>query len=327
MIKKSISTVVTAAAIAFAATFSLGAAAAEDEKLIVVIFPHAESPFIQNLAKVVELEAEKLGWRSVLRTSTESSDIEEFNRLVQDAPAAGADAMVIQSMEIATVAQSAKRAMEQGVPVIHVNLDLPSPEDGAFLTVMGVAQRAGMEGVGRALGERVNGQAKIVYLAGTSGYHSGERGEGCVAGVKATNPGAVFLGEAPTRWTRESAFDTMMDLIQRFPDLNVVGSASDEIALGGVEALKRTGMLAGVVVGGFDANPNALAAIRAGELTSTVSIGTFEMGIESVKLIKQALEGGETDIEPFMLLPPRIVTPDNIDEFLQAYVDYGIGLE
>ena len=47
-------------------------------------------------------------------------------------------------------------------------------------------------------------------------------------------------------------------------------TGNDEMALGAVAALKEAGRLASVTVGGFDGSPDAVTAVAAGELVSTV---------------------------------------------------------
>ena len=62
----------------------------------------------------------------------------------------------------------------------------------------------------------------------------------------------------------------MQSLLQAHPDIIGVISGNDEMALGAVAALKEAGKLASVKVGGFDGSPDAVAAIKAGELQYTV---------------------------------------------------------
>lgn len=311
----------------------VGVAAEKDEDVLIgIIFPHPESPFIQNMLKSVTIASEKYGWKAILRTPSTSEEIERFNTLIQDL-AIRCDALVIQSMEIGSAAAYSKRAMDDGVFVVHTNWDQASPIEGAFLTVMGVSQFGGGEAVGKELGKMAPAGSKGVYLGGTPGYHSTERGNGFEAGFTSTNQGGVVLGQANTQWTRETGYDAMMDLLQRFPDLNVVYGAADEIALGAIEALRHAGRLEDVLVGGFDANPNAVMAIKMGDLTASVSIAPLEMAVESVRVIKAAMEAKKYGFEdllgipPVTIIPPIVVTKENADAFLQKYIDFGIPVE
>ena len=62
-------------------------------------------------------------------------------------------------------------------------------------------------------------------------------------------------------------------------------SGNDEMALGAVAALKEAGKLSQVKVGGFDGSPDAVEAIKAGELQYTV---LQPVAVFSQKAVEQA---------------------------------------
>jgi erythritol transport system substrate-binding protein len=62
----------------------------------------------------------------------------------------------------------------------------------------------------------------------------------------------------------------MQSMLQAHPDIIGMISGNDEIALGAIAALKTSGKLSSVKVGGFDGSPDAVAAIKAGDLQYTV---------------------------------------------------------
>ena len=59
-------------------------------------------------------------------------------------------------------------------------------------------------------------------------------------------------------------------MLQANPDIIGVISGNDEMALGAIAALKEAGKLASIKVGGFDGSPDAVAAVKAGEMQYTV---------------------------------------------------------
>jgi len=79
-------------------------------------------------------------------------------------------------------------------------------------------------------------------------------------------------------WSQQQARDKMLVLLRRYPQAVAIWSASDGMALGALEAVKRSGKQPGkdLVIGGFDWEPRALEAIREGELV--VSLGRHFMG-------------------------------------------------
>jgi ABC-type sugar transport system substrate-binding protein len=298
-----------------------------EKKLIGVLMPHPESPFVINLVEAVRIEGRKQGWTVIAQTPAKVTDVEQFNILIEDMTEAGVNALIMQSMDIGSAATYAKKAMEAGVWTIHTNWDQPSPIEGAFLTVMGVKNHDGAKAVAVELAKMVPPDAKAVYIGGSPGWHDTQRETGFEDGLKEVSPNIEVLGKTNTMWTRETAFTAMNDMLQRFPKIDLVYGASDEIALGAIEALKAAGRLEGTVVGGYDANPNAIQSILAGELTATVSIAPLEMAIESIKDLKLAFEGKANEVQPLINMPTIVVTKENAEEFLKTYKDFGIPVE
>lgn len=112
-----------------------------------------------------------------------------------------------------------------------------------------------------------------ILLAGLSGnQHSVaaiNRNQGLEQAVKET--GRELSQIVFTKWKRERSKELSLKLMQRFPDINVFWAASDDIALGALDAVKQAGIKPGqkILVGGFDWRIQALEAIKAGEMTAS----------------------------------------------------------
>jgi erythritol transport system substrate-binding protein len=113
----------------------------------------------------------------------------------------------------------------------------------------------------------------------------------------------------------------MQSMLQANPDIVGVISGNDEMALGAIAALKEAGKLANVKVGGFDGSPDAVAAIKAGELQYTVLQPVAVFSEEAVKqadnLIKTGNTGAKSEKQLFDCL---LITKDNIDKYTGPFV-------
>ncbi len=112
----------------------------------------------------------------------------------------------------------------------------------------------------------------------------------------------------------------MQSMLQAHPDIVGVISGNDEMALGAVAALKEAGKLDQVKVGGFDGSPDAVAAIKAGELQYTVLQPVAVFSAEAVKqadnFIKNGSTGAATEKQLFDCL---LITKDNVDKYTAAF--------
>ena len=117
-------------------------------------------------------------------------------------------------------------------------------------------------------------------------------------------------------WDRTQGYQKMQSMLQANPDIIGVISGNDEMALGAIAALKEAGKLDGVKVGGFDGSPDAVAAVKAGEMQYTVLQPVAVFAAEAVKqadsFIKTGATGAATEKQLFDCL---LITADNVANY------------
>jgi erythritol transport system substrate-binding protein len=117
-------------------------------------------------------------------------------------------------------------------------------------------------------------------------------------------------------WDRTQGYQKMQSLLQANPNINGVIAGNDEMALGAIAALKEAGKLDKVKVGGFDGSPDAVAAIKSGEMQYTVLQPVAVFSAEAVKqadsFIKTGKTGAATEKQLFDCL---LITKDNVDKY------------
>jgi erythritol transport system substrate-binding protein len=93
------------------------------------------------------------------------------------------------------------------------------------------------------------------------------------------------------------------------------------MALGAIAALKEAGKLANVKVGGFDGSPDAVAAIKAGELQYTVLQPVAIFSEEAVKQADSFIKTGKTGAKSEkQLFDCILITKDNVDKYTAPFV-------
>jgi ribose transport system substrate-binding protein len=105
----------------------------------------------------------------------------------------------------------------------------------------------------------------------------------------------------------------MENILTGNPDLAAVFASNDNMALGAVQAIKSAGLSGKVIVVGFDANPNAAAAVLAGDMAATVAQNPKNMGalgVENALKVKK----GET-IDPIIDTGTVLVTKENAGDY------------
>ena len=108
---------------------------------------------------------------------------------------------------------------------------------------------------------------KVAELQGTSGASAAiERSEGF---HKVADSKLNVVASQTANFNRTEGMSVMENMLQADGDIKAVFAANDEMALGAVEAMSGAGK--NVLVVGFDATDDAIAAVKAGRMAATVA--------------------------------------------------------
>jgi hypothetical protein len=97
-------------------------------------------------------------------------------------------------------------------------------------------------------------------------------------------------------------------------DIQGVISGNDTMAVGIAAALKGAGR-SDVIVVGFDGSPDALDAIRAGEMKATALQPAVRIARMAVDQADRFMRSGSTGLPEKQSIDCLLVTPENADEF------------
>ena len=103
-----------------------------------------------------------------------------------------------------------------------------------------------------------------------------------------------------------------------YDEFDAIVCQNDDAALGVVQALKSADMLEEVLVLGVDGSDDALASIKAGELSMTAlqdAKGQAEAGAQIFAQLRDGTDPAEIED---VYIPFQIVTADNVDEFIEG---------
>jgi inositol transport system substrate-binding protein len=127
-------------------------------------------------------------------------------------------------------------------------------------------------------------------------------------------PGIEIVAEKVCDWDRAKALDAMNNILQSGLDFNIVFSENDEMAMGASVAL-QSAKRKDVVIGGIDAIPDALQAVKDGVLTCTVFQNAKAQGETALEVALKAAKG--EPIEKLYDIPYELVTKENVDQYMK----------
>ncbi len=303
--------------LAAVAVTPLMAGSAWAEGLISIIVTDPANPYWLTEGKVAEQTAKDLGYTA--NVSAHKADTNTESTLIDTAITNKSVAIILDPANADGSIGAVKKAVDAGIPVFLVNAEIN--QEG-----LAKAQLVSNNAQGAAIGaqqwvESVGDTGNYVELFGNPADNNAATRSNGYETVLTQYPDLTKVAQEVADWDRTKGYNKMQSMLQAHPDIVGVISGNDEMALGAIAALKEAGKLADVKVGGFDGSPDAVAAIKSGEMQYSVLQPVAVFSAEAVKqadtFIKTGKTGAETEKQLFDCI---LITPDNVDQMTAPFV-------
>ena len=284
------------------------------------------NPFYMKMKAAAEDSAEQNNVELLFQASRTELDTEEFIRIVEDMVTKEVDGLILVPGAPDETTPVANKAIAAGVPVMATETDFP---DVDVITFLGISNQEAAASIVEYIHQKfvvedgtIPADAEVVILTGVPGYATSiNRAEGYHIGMERYWPEAVVVAEQTGNWDRTDGLNVTTNILQANPDVKVVFGSNDEMALGAYEAAKSAGK-DDIVITGFDAIMDALEAVKDGRLAATLDQGPDKYGYDSVVMMGDYLRNGQ-QYRRFTLQITPLVTPDNVDGFIEMAQKYG----
>lgn len=247
--------------------------------------------------------------------STEAgSDISTQLFQISHAIQSDADTIIIVPVDYAGVKPGIEEANRAGVPVICFGVEA---EGGAY-TYIGCRNRNAGILQAEYMIKTLPQNAGILYLSGASGlYHSAERRDGFLETIADERPDLRILDEKSGQDQYQQAMETVAEWCRRYPapdGFNAIVCASDQMALGAIDALKAAGRLENVLVAGVDATEETLRKVRDGEMAITIRQPVDKLVAQCYETLQRIQKGEDPGNKIIVSL--ESVTAENVGQYL-----------
>jgi len=285
--------------------------------LITVIVNDPSNPYWFTEGEIAKATAEKLGYTA--NVGAHRGDTNTENNLIDTAITNKSVAIILDPANADGSIGAVKKAVAAGIPVFLVNAEIN--QEG-----LAKAQLVSNNAQGAALGaqqwvETVGDTGKYVELFGAPADNNAATRSNGYETILTQYPDLEKVGREVADWDRTKGHTKMQSLLQANPDIIGVISGNDEMALGAIAALKEAGKLAQIKVGGFDGSPDAVAAIKAGELQYTVLQPVAVFSEAAVRQADRFIKTGSTGVaSEKQLFDCLLITQDNIDKYTAPFV-------
>lgn len=231
------------------------------------------NPFFVTLRDGALAAAKELGI-TLLVVDAQDKPAKQLND-IEDLIQKKVDLIIINPTDSAAIVPAIEAANKAKIPVITVDR---AAAGGQVVVHIASDNVAGGAMAARFLAEQLKGKGKVVMLVGIPGTSAArDRGLGFKTELK-KYPGIQLVAEQVANFNRAEGMRVMENILQAYPDIDAVFAQNDEMALGAIEAIRAAKKLGKIIVVGFDAIPDALEAVKKGEMAATVAQQPYLMG-------------------------------------------------
>ncbi|MGA3129830.1 MAG: D-ribose ABC transporter substrate-binding protein [Terracidiphilus sp.] len=279
-------------------------------KLMVVIVPSQDNPYFKAEADAAAARAVDLGYR--VRVDAHEDDAFRQDNLVDAAIASNAAAIVLDNAGADATVSAVRRATRAGIAVFLIDREIDAAGIAKAQIISDNDQGARL--VAAEFARAMNGKGEYAELLGkesdtnaqirTKGFHA----------VLDRYPGLKLVSAQSANWSQSEAFQKTETMLQAHGKIAGIIAGNDTMALGAAAAVKSAG-ISNLQITGFDGSPDAIDAIKAGELRATALQPAVLISRLAVDEADRFLKTGSTGQPELQIIPCELVTASNADNY------------
>lgn len=223
------------------------------------------------------------------------------------------DFVAIQAFGIGTLTAPVNKMIDAGVPVMDMDTLIAPLDTINVHTFLAPDNEFMGASVTQALVNKLGGKGKIIMTQGALG-HTGAQGR--AKGFKSVIekfPDMEVLDEQPADWDVTKVARIWETLLTKYPQIDAAFFHNDDMALAAANVMKAKGR-EGILIGGVDAMPPAIAAVSDGRMFATVRNPSCRIHggsiIAGVAAVVHGTKTGE-GIPKHIITDGPVVTKDN----------------
>jgi ribose transport system substrate-binding protein len=248
--------------------------------------------------------AQRLGAQTLHFVPEEGDEPEEQSALVDRALALRPDAIVFTPVHATRMNAAIGRIQASGIPLFGFVNPIPV---GHCVTYVGSDDaRLGLA-IAQYLFAHLQGRGRVLVVSGPAASVTSIARVRAFQAAAAKRPGIAIVGTCAGEYVREVACESVAQWLAANEGIDGCFAANDVMALGALDALRAAGRKVAVV--GVNAIPEAVAAIKRGEMLATADFNAMRMAALATECAVRHLRGEQVpaDIE----LPVQIVDRRN----------------
>lgn len=286
-----------------------GATAATEQHTVALVAKSTQTEFWLSVFAGAEAAATEYNLKLTITGPETEEDYEAQNRMVADAVAAGAEALVFSAIDYENNASAIDDAARAGVKIVAIDSSVASE---MVSTYIGTDNYAAGRMAAQAALERVEGELTVgIVNYDISSANGQEREHGAVDLLQESGRAEV----APVINTLAEAGQAKEDteaMLAEHPEINVLLAFNEPTSVGAAEAVSALGLSESVFLVGFDSNVVTVDGLQEGSVDALVVQNPYAMGYLGVESAYKLLAGQGDSLDKTVDTSTQVVDRENI---------------
>lgn len=286
-----------------------GATAATEQHTVALVAKSTQTEFWLSVFAGAEAAATEYNLKLTITGPETEEDYEAQNRMVADAVAAGAEALVFSAIDYENNASAIDDAARAGVKIVAIDSSVASE---MVSTYIGTDNYAAGRMAAQAALERVEGELTVgIVNYDISSANGQEREHGAVDLLQESGRAEVAAVINTLAEAGQAKEDTEAMLAEH-PEINVLLAFNEPTSVGTAEAVSALGLSESVFLVGFDSNVVTVDGLQEGSVDALVVQNPYAMGYLGVESAYKLLAGQGDSLEKTVDTSTQVVDRENI---------------
>lgn len=251
---------------------------------VALVVSTLNNPFFVTLQQGAKDKAKELGLDLIVLDSQNDPAKELAN--VEDVLNQGIKVLLLNPADSDAAKASVRAANKKKIPVLTLDR---SASGGKVVSHIASDNVAGGKMAGEIVIKKLNGKGNVVELQGIPGASAArDRGQGFNSVIKGAS-GIKVVARQAADFDRTKGLNVMENILQAQPSIDAVFAHNDEMALGAIKAIQAAKR--NIVVVGFDATDDAVAAVKEGSMYATIAQQPARIGSLGIEAAQKVIKG------------------------------------
>jgi len=264
------------------------ATAAAGGKTIGVSIQNREAQFYQDMESGMKSEAKEYGY--TVNVVDASRDNSKQQSQVEDFISQKVAAIVLTPYDSQAIGSAIVEANKAGIPVFTADIANASSQGVVVAHIASDNVQGGAQ-AGKLMCRAVGPAGKVAILDEPEVTSVQDRVKGFKAALASGCPKVTIVADIDGGGERAKASSATEDVLQSHKDLKGIFGINDDSALGASKAVEAAGLTGKIAVVGYDATPEARAAIKSGAMYGDAIQHPDQIGAKTIEAIADSFAG------------------------------------